>query len=182
MHKANNTNMNSNNNDNDSNIENTFSQDKEGASKWVRSLSVHEISSSWTLSDCLFFLMLSPTTQKELGAFEPAYVTNGMTEGLFRFLAVQRIIAIVYPATATTPMQNIHHLMPYRLPKGLGNAHGSYQVIQRQRLGQYFQQVSGHSDDEHASSNNTNHLDKRSASFINSVCATELKILKGQGF
>jgi hypothetical protein len=157
---------------------NNAQEEKPAPSKWVHFLNIHQISSSWTLNECLFFLMLSPTTQKKLGAFEDETVTKGTTEGLFRFLAVQRIIAILYPNTAAAP-NAIYNLMPYSMPKKLGNAYGHYQVIQRHRLGQYCQHINSHLGlalPRHNSNHNDG--DIRTASFINAACAAGLHILK----
>lgn len=105
-------------------------QGTQKSTTWVRSLDKSDIMIQWTLNECLYFLLLSPTTQKEVGGF-----ARGDTEGSLRLLVIARITLLLL----ANQQKNLDvGSMPYRLPRKLGQVYGQYETIQRASLAHLF--------------------------------------------
>ena len=91
----------------------------EKCTDWVQRRSKYDIQNHWTLRECVYFLMLSPKTQKKLGDVKTT------TEGALRWMAVRRIRVLL-----SMSLLDIGD-MPYRTPPRLGRVYGTYEKIDR---------------------------------------------------
>ena len=116
-------------------------QENESSTEWVRNLHKNDILTSWTLNECIYFLLLSPTTQKKLNGL-------GMeTDGALRLMAVQRITILL--SLSGTDIGT----MPYRTPRGLGQVYGQYETIRRVLLADFCTQITTYSNDNNSDRN-----------------------------
>lgn len=125
----------------------------ETATSWVRNRHKNDILTCWTLNDCHYFLLLSPTTQKKLGGCDTSISD---TEGSLRLMTIQR----------TTMLLALRGIdigpMPYQTPRGLGQIYGSYETIRRVLLADFCNRVTTNSG-----SNNSDRVVDTSAAAIN---------------
>ena len=100
--------------------------EKEKATDWVQERNKGDILNRWTWNECLYFLLLSPTTQKKLGG-----LGLGDTEGALRLLVIQRL-SILLVSHGINP-----GTMPYCAPRKLGKVYGQYETINRIQLAHF---------------------------------------------
>ena len=99
--------------------------EKESATDWVQARNKSDILNKWTWNECIYFLLLSPTTQKKLGGC-------GLdTEGALRLLVVERL-SILFVSHGINP-----GTMPYCAPRKLGKVYGQYETINRIQLAHF---------------------------------------------
>jgi hypothetical protein len=127
-------------------------QGTEKSTAWVRNLQKCNILTQWTLNECLYFLLLSPTTQKELGG------CGNTTDGALRLMTVQRITMLLVTVNIDAGT------MPYRTPRGLGQVYGKYETIRRILLADFCAKVNTNSND-----NSHRRTDTSAAAINNSV-------------
>ena len=126
-------------------------QVEQNCTEWVQSLHKKDILTTWTLNECLYFLLLSPTTQKKVGG-----LGAGETDGTMRLMVIQRItILLSLIGIDAGPM-------PYRTPRGLGQVYGSYETVQRILLADFLNRINS----PNSGSGSGQHIDT-SAGFIN---------------
>ena len=117
--------------------------EKEKATDWVQERNKGDILNRWTWNECLYFLLLSPTTQKKLGG-----LGLGDTEGALRLLVIERL-SILLVSHGINP-----GTMPYRVPRRLGQVYGEYETINRIQLAQFCTLLdSQHSETSQQTSN-----------------------------
>ena len=100
--------------------------EKESATEWVQARNKHDILNMWTWNECIYFLLLSPTTQKKLGG-----LGLGDTDGALRLLVVERL-SILFVSHGINP-----GTMPYCAPRKLGKVYGQYETINRIQLAHF---------------------------------------------
>ena len=100
--------------------------EKESATEWVQARKKGDILNMWTWNECIYFLLLSPTTQKKLGG-----LGLGDTDGALRLLVVERL-SILFVSHGIDP-----GTMPYRAPRKLGQVYGQYETINRIQLAHF---------------------------------------------
>ena len=99
--------------------------EKESATEWVQARNKHDILNMWTWNECIYFLLLSPTTQKKLGG------SGRDTDGALRLLVVERL-SILFVSHGINP-----GTMPYCAPRKLGKVYGQYETINRIQLAHF---------------------------------------------
>ena len=106
-------------------------QADESSTEWVQRLHKRDILTTWTMHECVYFLLLSPTTQKKLSG-----LGIGDTDGKLRLMVVQRITIL-----SSLSGNDYVGTMPYRTPRGLGQAYGQYETIRRVLLADFCTRI-----------------------------------------
>ena len=158
--------------------------EKEKATTWVQARHKDDILHRWTWNECIFFLLLSPTTQMQLGG-----LSVGDTAGSLRLLVVERV-------TTLLALRGIGlGAMPYRVPRNLGCVYGEYETINRIKLAAFCNLLSHHlnlneendddethHDDDNASTGNRekSQITTTEAASINNAVERHTNILTGK--
>ena len=106
-------------------------QADESSTEWVQRLHKKDILTTWSMNECIYFLLLSPTTQKKVGGFG-----MGNTDGELRLMVVQRITIL-----SSLSGNDYVGTMPYRTPRGLGQVYGEYETVRRVLLADFCTRI-----------------------------------------